>query len=94
MKFYCLSEKKHVDIARPEYVRTADGRPKATGVCPSCGKRVMRTVAETDVPPEKRGKLPKYTGSTKKSSKSGGSRSKSGRKSGRKSGTKSGKRAK
>ena len=40
--FYCVKEKKKVDIEDYEVVTLKNGRPAARAVCPNCGCKVIR----------------------------------------------------
>ena len=45
MQAFCLRERRRVDIVDPEPITLSNGRSAIAGTCPSCGVRVVRTVA-------------------------------------------------
>jgi hypothetical protein len=47
MKFFCVKEKKNVEVA--DYKPITYGKRNAiTGVCPTCGTKVVKFVAKSD----------------------------------------------
>ncbi len=79
---YCLKEKKKVEVKNPKFELNALGRPIARGECSSCGGKVYKILASTEVPADLKAKMPKK-GGARRSRKS--KASKASRKSPRKS---------
>ena len=46
---YCIKDRRQVEIGGAHAVVLANGRPAIAGLCPSCGSKVMRLIAQRAV---------------------------------------------
>ena len=46
---YCIKDRRQVEIGGAHAVVLANGRPAIAGLCPSCGSKVMRLIAQPAV---------------------------------------------
>lgn len=53
MEFYCLVEKKNVEVPKRKITITGEVRPMAKAVCPSCGRNLSKFIARGSAKPTK-----------------------------------------